>query len=624
MIRPIEPMRERRRQVEAGSIDRPRGGSIGCRGLMESTIVWRSMRFFGRRPGWCLALLATAMTAPALAQPAVVELETTWVFDATAAHPGSTVHAAIEFTLPPTFHVNSDRPLDEFLIPTVLTATVPDGFTVLEVVYPEPIGIDVQFSEAPLSVFERVFVIGVAIAVGADVPPGAYAIEGSLRYQACDDMFCLAPTTRELTRTLSVVPADAPITKISSPLLDEIAFSSEPVAPVHPPPPPPPTTVIVQNDCDVVAELEGFTVLATAGGYIGRDDFLEFVEGAETGTVARNMLEGKGTLAIVLLVTLGGIALNLTPCVLPLIPINLGIIGAGAWATSRARGFVLGGTYGLAMASVYGMLGLIVILTAGTFGAINSTIWFNVGIAVLFVVLALAMFDLINIDFSKYQGKFDLSQARKKGTVALAFGMGAITALLAGACVAPVVIQVIVYAGDQYTKGETLALGLPFFLGLGMALPWPFAGAGLSFLPKPGAWMVRVKQVMGLLILAFAAYYGYLAWQIYDNTRVDRDLVASAARAQLAEGWTDSICEGLATAKAENKLVLVDMWATWCKNCLAMDKTTFQDELVVARLDDYVKVKFQAEDLGVPPARDLIAHFEGIGLPTYAILRPAD
>jgi thiol:disulfide interchange protein len=274
------------------------------------------------------------------------------------------------------------------------------------------------------------------------------------------------------------------------------------------------------------------------------------------------------------------------------------------------------------MAAVYGALGLVVILTASTFGAINSTIWFNVGIAILFIVLALAMFDIIAIDFTKFQGKFDASRLGGSGSFALAFGMGAISALLAGACVAPVVIQVIVYSGDQYAKGQSLALALPFFLGLGMALPWPFAGAGLSLLPRPGMWMVRVKQAMGVFILAFAAYYGYLAWGIWDSSRVDRAAVEGAVKAQLEEGWTASICEGLARAKAENKPVLIDMWATWCKNCLAMDKTTFQDPAVQARLNDFVKIKYQAENLGASPAKDVLARFEGIGLPTYAILRP--
>ena len=102
--------------------------------------------------------------------------------------------------------------------------------------------------------------------------------------------------------------------------------------------------------------------------------------------------EERGPLAILALVLLGGLALNLTPCVLPLIPINLAIIGAGARAGSRTYGFVLGSFYGLAMALVYGVLGLGVILTASTFGTINASPWFNLGIAILFITLALAMF----------------------------------------------------------------------------------------------------------------------------------------------------------------------------------------------------------------------------------------
>ncbi|MHC4966798.1 MAG: protein-disulfide reductase DsbD family protein [Planctomycetota bacterium] len=374
-----------------------------------------------------------------------------------------------------------------------------------------------------------------------------------------------------------------------------------------------------------MAELATFTLAGTSGGYLRSGDFIAFIDGAETGTLKRDFFEGKGPLAILVLIIVGGVLLNLTPCVLPLVPINLAIIGAGAQAGSRARGFALGGTYGLAMAAVYGGLGLIVILTASTFGAINSTIWFNVAIAVLFVVLALAMFDVIAIDFTKYQGKLDLAGkagGAGRGTFALAFGMGGVTALLAGACVAPVVIHVIVYSSDQYAKGVTIALALPFFLGVGMAIPWPFAGAGLSFLPKPGKWMVRVKQAIGLFILAFAAYYGYTAWKIFDSTRVDPTAVTSAVQEQLEGGWTASICDGLATARAENKPVLIDRWATWCKNCLAMDKTTFKNEEVVARLEDYVKIKFQAEDLGASPNREMLELFEGIGLPTYAILRP--
>ena len=181
---------------------------------------------------------------------------------------------------------------------------------------------------------------------------------------------------------------------------------------------------------------------------------------------------------------IGGLALNLTPCGLPMIPINLAILGAGAQASSRSRGFGLGLAYGGAMALVYGVLGLIVILTAGTFGTINSSPWFNLGIASLFVVLGLAMFDVIMVDFTRFRSGMRLGETGR-GTVWLAFSMGAIAALLAGACVAPVVIQVIVFASNLHAPGTSIALALPFVLGLGMGLPWPIAGAGLASRPPP-------------------------------------------------------------------------------------------------------------------------------------------
>ncbi|MCH8203848.1 MAG: thioredoxin family protein [Candidatus Hydrogenedentes bacterium] len=571
-----------------------------------------------------LALLILALpVAPAAAQPKKVRIDTNLIFETDAAHAGSTIHAALEVDIEKGYHIQSNAPLDEFLIPAILTFTLPEGVEVLEIVYPEAILlVATEISEEPLAVFEGRFVVGIALEIGADVAVGQHAIQAKLHYQACDDKACFQPRDRLQKATLKIVPPDVKLAMLNSEIFEDIAFTGLRAEPMIAKVPEPTPATGPLDEGDVMAQLEDFTVLGATGGYLKSKDFISFIDDAEKGKIGKKRYEGRGPLVILLLVTLGGLALNLTPCVLPLVPINMAIIGAGAQAGSRTRGFALGGTYGLAMAAVYGTLGLVVILTAGTFGTINSTIWFNVGIAVLFIVLGLAMFDIISIDFSKFQSKFNLAGKAKKGSFVLAFGMGGISALLAGACVAPVVIQVIVYASDQYTKGQAIALALPFFLGIGMALPWPFAGAGLSFLPKPGPWMVRVKQAMGVFILAFAAYYAYLGWGIFDSTRVDRDLVARAAKAQLEEGWTASLSEGLATAKAEDKLVFVDMWATWCKNCLVMDKSTFKNEDVIARLDDYVKVKFQAEDLDASPAREVLKHFDGIGLPTYAILRP--
>ena len=361
--------------------------------------------------------------------------------------------------------------------------------------------------------------------------------------------------------------------------------------------------------------LDDFNFLGREAGYVPTDRFLKFISDAEAGIQAVGMFEGRGPIAIILLVVLGGLALNLTPCVLPMIPINLAIIGAGTKSGSRGRGFLLGGAYGAAMALVYGVIGTVVILTAGSFGTINSSPWFNAGIAALFVVLGLAMFDRFTIDFSRFSA--GLGTGGKRGSFGLAFGMGAVAALLAGACVAPVVLQVVLFSSDLYSRGTTLALALPFLLGVGMALPWPLAGAGLAALPKPGAWMVHVKHAFGVIILATAAYYGYEAYGLFRSS-----VTTAAAQETVKDGWYHSLPDALAVAKAEGKPVFVDMWATWCKNCFVMDATTFQDDAVKASLDKYVRVKFQAEDPEMEPARALMERWDTVGLPTYVILEP--
>lgn len=171
-----------------------------------------------------------------------------------------------------------------------------------------------------------------------------------------------------------------------------------------------------------------------------------------------------------------------------MIPINLAIIGPGASNRRRGRGFLLGSAYGAAMALVYGVLGVVVILTAGH--SAHSTLHRGSTSAsrCCSVFLALAMFDVVSLDFSRYSSSIRFDD-KSLGSVTLAFTMGAVAALLAGACVAPVVVQVVIFASQLYASGTPFGFALPFVLGLGMALPWPLAGAGMSTLPKPGAWM---------------------------------------------------------------------------------------------------------------------------------------
>jgi thiol:disulfide interchange protein len=231
------------------------------------------------------------------------------------------------------------------------------------------------------------------------------------------------------------------------------------------------------------------------------------------------------------------------------------------------------------------------------------------------------MFDVIMVDFTRFRSGTRLGQTGR-GTVWLAFTMGAVAALLAGACVAPVVIQVVVFASNMHASGTSIALALPFVLGLGMGLPWPIAGAGLASLPKPGAWMVRVKQAMGLIILATAVYYAYVAYGIFANRWVDPSSVEASVQEKLKEGWYPSLAEGLQAAERTNTPVIIDMWATWCKNCIVMDKTTLKDPAVQSAIANYTRIKFQAEDPDASPAKEIMQRIGAVGLPAYAILKP--
>ena len=575
-----------------------------------------SKNYLGSLPVTALALvLLSGVMTQVTGQPPTVTISP--VVETDAVHPDTTARVGLEITLDPGFHVNSNTPLDDLLIPTRLTLTPPEGFVLQGVGFPEAILLEQAGVEEPLAVFEEEFSLGAELHVEGALHPGNYIIPGALRYQACNDRMCFNPTTAEIEFELTVVQPSQPLTTLRANLFAGLTMSDPSLVGTAAPE----TNVPIVDDLSVMDTLGEFEILSTTGGYLDSEAFLGFMDGAESGEGERGWFEGRGPLAILALILLGGLALNLTPCVLPMIPINLAIIGAGAKAGSKTRGFALGGVYGLAMALVYGALGLIVILTAGTFGTINSSPWFNLGIASLFIGLGLAMFDILAIDFSRLQSKFAMGHDGS-GSLAVAFGMGGVAALLAGACVAPVVIQVIVFSSNLYNTGTTIALVLPFFLGIGMALPWPVAGAGLSFMPKPGAWMVHVKHAFGVFILGTAVYYGYLSYGLFSQRWVDPSEVADSVQELLEEGWHASLGQGLATAQAENKLVLVDMWATWCKNCLTMDQTTLQNPVIEGGLENYVKVKFQAEDLDASPAREILKHFEGIGLPTYAILRP--
>ena len=233
------------------------------------------------------------------------------------------------------------------------------------------------------------------------------------------------------------------------------------------------------------------------------------------------------------------------------------------------------------------------------------------------------MFDVIVIDFSRFSSGFTPGKQQRHAS-SLAFVMGAVAALLAGACVAPVVIQVVLFCEqslrDRHDDRARAALLPRRRHGDPVAdcrrRPRDAAEAGAV----DGARQAGVRRLhpRHSCVLRLRG--------VFDHVEpVGRRLGGrrSSVEEQLKTGWHANLGEGLDTGRAaRQKPVLIDMWATWCKNCLTMDKTTLKNEDVKAALDKYVRIKFQAEDPDEPPAKPVMQRFNAVGLPAYVILKP--
>ena len=361
-------------------------------------------------------------------------------------------------------------------------------------------------------------------------------------------------------------------------------------------------------------------------GYASVDDFLNFLDPQPSGLTPDNPLEKArkrgGVLLLILAVMLGGFLLNFTPCVLPLIPVNLAILGIGTHQASRSRGFLIGSFFGLGIALSFGALGLVSVLTGTAFGTLQASPIFNAAIAIIFCLLAFAMLGVFTIDFSRLRNRFN--PRRRHATndapsplgyrLVGAFVAGAGSALLSGACVAPVLISTFVMATTLINTGHPSGAVLPLLLGLGMALPWPLLGGGVATLPRPGKWMNTVKYIFAAVFMGFAIKYAATAWKILLPEKIKKNDSAIA--------WLSDL-DALARTRAENhKPVLLYLTATWCTSCREMANTTFQDKKVIAALAKFNAVKIDCTDFESPEIRSLMTRLQAQGLPFFALFEP--
>ena len=372
-----------------------------------------------------------------------------------------------------------------------------------------------------------------------------------------------------------------------------------------------------------------------------------------------------------------GLLLAFTPCVLPMVPILSGIIaGHGAAMTTR-RAFGLSLTYVLGMAFMNTLAGIAAAAAGAQVQAAFQKPWIIVAFSALFVLLALSMFGLFTIQLpSALQTRLsDASNKQRAGTYGGVAVMGALSALIVSACVAPplfAALAVIGQTGDMVRGGSAL-----FAMSIGMGVPLLAVGTSAGkFLPRAGAWMDTVKKFFGVLMLGVAAWmlarltgdrialllyaipaartaflllrevrsagalgFGARAlgvvtglWALaliagtvlggHDPLRPIPQLVGNASTVEFRRIKTSAdLDRAVSAAAAEGKPVMLDFYADWCVSCKEMERDTFPDARVRAALAGAVLLQ---ADVTANDADDqaLLRRFGIFGPPTIAFYGP--
>jgi thiol:disulfide interchange protein DsbD len=291
------------------------------------------------------------------------------------------------------------------------------------------------------------------------------------------------------------------------------------------------------------------------------------------------VLQGRQLLAIVPLFLLLGLGLAFTPCVLPMVPILSSIIVGDSAKPSRKRGLLLSGAYSLGMALVYTAFGIAAGLAGEGLAASLQKPMVIGAFAVLLSALALSMFGLYELQLpAVLQSRLaDSANRRTAGKLAGVFGMGALSALMVGPCVAAPLAGALVYISQ--TRDVLVGGSALFALAAGMSVPLVLVGVSAgSLLPRAGAWMVWVKRAFGIMLLALAVW---MAWPLFASRHASVLPFRQVASVQQLESE-------LAQASAAGRPVMLDFYADWCVACKEMEKFSFSAAPVKAALEGVV------------------------------------
>ena len=560
----------------------------------------------------------------------VVTVTTAWSVD--RARPGDSIMLAIVADIKEGYHINADarqaKAFEDFKpYPTKLTVVDADPGITMEIPrYPRAVPINVQYAAGDLMSFEGKILIHLPVKLEKTLKPGKILLKLDFEYQACAANYCLFPKTVKLEESLAVAAIGTPVSNINPDL-----FAGIDADPRSGP------------SRSVEFDLFGWTFSIDSSS-------------------------GLGLMLLLLTAALGGMLLNFTPCVLPLIPIK--IISLSHVAKDRRQCFMLGLAMFLGVLIFWIVLGAMIALFSG-FSATNQLFQypaFTLLVGLIIGAMATGMFGFFSIRLPNFVYMINPEQNTLHGS----FGLGILAAILSTPCTAPFMGAAAAWAATQAAATTLTTFAA---IGTGMALPYLVLSASPALvrkMPKTGPASVLIKQVMGLFMLAAAAYFVGVAlvsffstppappsklywwpvmffsmaagaWLAYRSLLIPSTIklksifagvgilvIALSAWGALRltdrgpVDWVYYSPQEFETAISNRKIVVMVFTAEWCLNCKALEQGVLKNSKIVKLLAHEDIVPMKVDITGNNPAgKAKLREVGNLTIPLLIIFSPS-
>ncbi len=531
---------------------------------------------------------------------------------------GENFKILLEMNIEDGWHINSNKPLDEYVIPTEVKVDIINGVDIKNIIYPEPKIIVLESLGGKTSTFEGITQIEINGIIDSEYRYDNIEFLIDVTYQGCNDEMCLAPITKSISM----------VTKIKEE-----------------------SKIVNENDA-IIKSSENKDTKEKIDEDNNKQNLKSF-ENENTSTDDNNEFGDKGFLLILIIVFFGGLALNLTPCVYPLIPITIGYF---ANQSGKGSSVLKASMYVLGIAITYSILGTMAALSGNMMGSLLTNPIVLIAISIVMILLSLSMFGVY--EFRLPSGLMNIGSGSQAGAIGSLI-MGLTMGIVAAPCVGPFVIGLLTYVAKS---GNPLIGFIMFFvLSLGLGLPYLFLGIfsdKIGKLPKSGEWLNGVRIFFGLVLIGMAIYFinpllgenirklvlpAYMIfagfyYAVIDNSGKQSQwflkgkialsiiiivlgvwLIKPASENVQKLNWKKYSIENIQKADEEDKYVMIDFFADWCIPCKELDELTFSDPKVQKMLSNIVVVKADLTKSS-DEVNQLRKMYNVVGVPTIVFL----